>query len=117
MRGKLVGHKRPIMDIVFTGIAVWTASRDGNIVIWEPDSELYKKIFDWNPMYTNSICMSCMAYVGAIDANQKNCVWIGSGAEGKITVWDTAVSIIKILFYYFLLIIFILVFSMYRNNN
>lgn len=78
--------------MVFTGIAVWSCGRDGSMCVWEPnDQGSFDKIYQWNPLITSVVCPSCMCHV--YHKQSGDTIWLGSSAEGKITIWDANVCL------------------------
>ena len=67
---------------------VWSCGTDGDIRVWNiKDGNKQIKKAEWKPIApTKAIYPSCMGLV-TNDDNQET-VWVGSGAEGRITCWS-----------------------------
>ena len=83
-------HKTDVQFLVDTGSTVWSCSRDGQICVWHPlQAGTYTLVYHWFPL-DSMVCPSCLHVVeseSALATVQKS-VWVASGAEGTITVWD-----------------------------
>jgi WD40 repeat protein len=80
------------MSIIFTGIHVWSCSTSGDVCVWDPpaSSGEYVLLYQWKPLGTTTVGPSCMQFISSTSsvAAAPEAVWLGSGAEGTISVWD-----------------------------
>lgn len=80
-------HIGAVRMLLCTGSTVWSCGVDAFVRVWEPsEGYQYDKTCEWNPFSESKLVYPSCA--GLVYSSKGESVWLGSGAEGRITVWN-----------------------------